>query len=177
MRILILSLLLTLVFTTTPFMDIWEEIDDAKCTVQSFTDVCLRVYQSVGKIEPNFAKNIKLTKDSGVKFTISAYVVPCIKVEAPKQAAEILAGVKNVTLKMLWVAVEGFWEQEQSKTHEFLTALMTELKKGGVNLGIQTDWMHWTRVMGHEHSAFAEYPLWFVSHDRRPDGGFRPFGG
>ena len=176
MRVIILCLLVVCAFSATTFMDIWEEIDDINCTLKSYTDMVFRVYQSVGKVEPNFAKNVKYVKDSKANVSLSVYIVPCITCDVPKQVAEIAAAIKDIKLNMLWIVVQGSWNHNKNTNAAFLQSFIDEVKKLG-EVGIQTDSMSWTRNMGREHSNFSSLKLWFVLHDKRPDGGFMPFGG
>jgi len=160
---------------TSNFMDIWEEIDDANCTIKTYTDICLRVYQSTGKIEPNFAKNVAHLK--GLNVNLSAYVMPAITVDAATQVADVLAAIKGLKLKMLWVCVEGTWTSDRTQNHEILNKFITGFKAAGITPGIQTDDINWQRIMGRDRGDYATYKLWFIRQDKRPDGGFRPFGG
>lgn len=178
MRIFAILLLLAVAFAATvPFIDMWEEIDDADCHLKEVKHICLRVYQSVGKIEPNFAKNIVHLK--GKNATISAYMVPAQKVDVAKQVAEIIAAIKDVKLDYFWVAIEGRdWSQNREENAAFVTKLLAELSKSKLKIGIQTDLMSWFRIMGRGASGFSKYPLWHVRHDNNPeDPSFRPFGG
>ncbi len=177
MRTMIIALLVATAFAVTPFMDVWEELDNVTCTAQSFRDIVLRVYQSVGKVEPYFAKNVKAIKASKIAINISAYIVPCLTCDVDKQVAEILAAVKGVTLKKVWVCVEGTWNRERSVNVAFLTKYFAALSKSGITAGIQTEDRSWMRIMGRESSDFSKYALWFVRQDNNPNGGFRPFGG
>ncbi len=179
MRVLLLCILaISAVSAVTPFMDIWEEIDDAKCTLQSFTDIVLRVYKSTGAVEPNFAKNVKLLADTGLKYELSAYIAPCLTCEVATQAKEILAAIKGIALKMVWVSVEGRWNPDRQKNKQFLTELLAELTKGGVTAGIHTDMWSWQFIMGREVHDFADRKLWYTNHNGRQDSNdFRPFAG
>jgi len=176
MRVLILCLLVVCAFSLTPSMDIWEEIDDINCTLKSYTNMVFRVYQSVGKVEPNFAKNAKYVKDSKAVVSLSAYIVPCITCNITKQVEEIAAAIKDVKLVMLWIVVQGAWSHDRNVNVQFLQSFVDEVKKLG-EVGIQTDIMSWMRNMGRDHSNFSSLKLWYVLHDKRPDGGFMPFGG
>ena len=179
MRTLLLCILaVSAVWAVNPFMDIWEEIDDAKCTLDSFTDIVLRVYKNTGAVEPNFAKNVKLLADTGRKYELSAYIVPCHTCEVVKQVEEIAATIKGLTLKMLWVQVEGRWDVDPNKNKQFLLNLVAGLDKLGVVVGIHTDMWSWHNIMRRETHEFANRKLWYTNHNGRQDSNdFRPFGG
>ena len=162
---------------TVPFIDMWEEIDDADCHLKECKNICLRVYQGVGKVEPNFAKNIAHLKGKAVN--ISAYMTPSNKVTPEKQVAEVVAAIKNVTLTYFWVSVEGSdWSMNHEDNVNFLKKLLAELAKVKLVVGIQTDMMRWGRIMGRSTADFSKYPLWNIHQDNNPENTqFRPFGG
>lgn len=177
MKFLGFCFLFALTFAATPFIDMWEEIDDADCHLKEVKNICLRVYQGVGKIEPNFAKNIAHLKGKAVN--ISVYVTPSNKVTVEKQVAEITAAIKKITLTYIWVSVEGAdWSMNHEDNVAFLKKLLTEFAKLKIPVGVQTDMMRFTRIMGRQTTDFGKYPLWNIHLDNSPEPGqFRPFGG
>jgi hypothetical protein len=178
MRIFAFCLLLAIAFAATvPFIDMWEEIDDAECHLKICKNICLRVYQGIGKVEPNFAKNLAHLKGKAVN--ISAYMTPSNKVTAEKQVADIAAAIKNVTLTFFWVSVEGSdWSMNHEDNVAFLKKILAELAKLKLTIGIQTDMMRFGRIMGRSTTDFNKYPLWNIHQDNNPEPGqFRPYGG
>ena len=179
MRTLLLCILAIWgVSAVTPFMDIWEELDDAKCTLASFTDICLRVYKSTGIIEPYFAKNVKLLAETGLKYNLSVYIMPSYAIDAAVQVKAILEAIKGLTLSYVWVTVEGQWNTDREKNKKLLTDILAALKAGGITPGIQSDMWNWQSIMGRDCHDFASLKLWYTNHNgREDDRDFRPFGG
>ena len=178
MRIIVLVLLAVFAYSATvPFVDFWHEINSTECLAKEVKHVCLRVSARTGVIDPNFAKNVKHIADSGLKIDISAYIQPCVKCDIKKQTADVIAALKELKLKSLWITVEGEWGSDRVKNSKFLHEYIAALTAAGLHAGIQTDHIHWMRIMGREHSEFSHLLLWNINHDRKPDGGFTPFGG
>ena len=179
MRFLILCVLLVWTMAANvPFVDMWEEVRDAKCFAEGAKGVCLRVYTSIGKVDPNFNKT--MVKFKPYKINVTGYIMPSQKVDVKKQAADIIEVLKNYTMiKMLAVVVEGRdWNVDPLKNVQLLTTLIGELKKFKYTLCIQTEERAWDRIMD-RNSDFAALPLWWNQHDNEPEPGrrFRPFGG
>jgi len=179
MRVLILCVLLVWASAvTSPFIDMWELIKDAKCLTDTYKTIALRIYQTVGKIEPNFAKNIELLKEYRAKVYVGAYINPCFSCDAVKQAVEIATALKEVKIDMASIDVEGTWNNERAKNVAFLKTLTAELTKLGIKYAIITGERNWERIMGRDCNEFSTYPLWYINHDNDPElRRFRPFGG
>ena len=178
MRIIVLILLVALAYSATvPFIDFWYEINSTECLFKEVKHFCIRVSTRTGMIDPYFARNIKHINDSGLNIDISTYIHPCLRCDIKKQTAEVIAALKGIKLKSLWITVEGEWNIDRARNSKFLHEYLAELTAAGLSAGIQTDLMHWMRIMGREQYEFSHLPLWNNNHDKKPDGGFTPFGG
>eukprot|EP00829_Urostomides_striatus_P015920 TRINITY_DN5120_c0_g1_i4.p1 TRINITY_DN5120_c0_g1~~TRINITY_DN5120_c0_g1_i4.p1 ORF type:complete len:207 (-),score=48.31 TRINITY_DN5120_c0_g1_i4:104-724(-) len=178
MKILILCLFFASIFGgLIPFVDLWEEVKDPECMVETIKSFCFRVYQGIGRVEPNFVKNYNKMKD--MKVNITLYMIPSIKVEPKKQVGEIMAVLKDKkVLPVLSIVVEGKeWDKDPKKNVEFLKNLTAEFTKYKLYLAIQTEAGAWTRIMG-SSTEFSKLLLWWVKHDKDPEPTkFKPFGG
>jgi hypothetical protein len=180
MRVILLCILLVAVSAATvPFIDMWEEIKDVKCMAETYKVISLRVYQSIGKVEPNFAKNIEHLKPFLDKVYVGGYMMPCLTCPAEKQVTEIADAIKNTKIDMVSVSVEGRgWDRDRSKNIAFLKSIFEQYGKHGMKGAIITNERSWDEIMGRDCHEFSTIPLWYVRHDNDPENNrFRPFGG
>ena len=180
MRTLILFVFVALAFAaTTPFIDMWEEIKDAACLFKDNKLVNLRVMTDVGKVDPNFAKNLAIIKKNVTDVKVGAYMVPSPKHNATKQVEQIVHALKGTEIKMVSIDVEGHkWNKEPEKNVEFLKLLIAEFNKVNIKPAIMTKPNDWTRILGKTFEELSALPLWWVHHDKDPEAKkFKPFGG
>lgn len=167
---------------TSPFIDIYEEIKDPKCLTDHYKVFALRVYQSVGKLDPNFAKNFNKLKpflDNKQINQIGGYIAPCTKCDVVKQVSEIVLTLKNAKIDLASILVTGSeWDKDVTKNQAFLKAFVAEYTKSGIFFAIITDEFNWNRIMGKDYSEFKNNLLWYIRHDKDPENiNFKPFGG
>lgn len=180
MKAFLLLLVIGFAFGLTPFIDMWEEIDDVKCIYRNISYICFRVYQSSGKLDPHFPKNIKHIKDANLtdKITVAVYVAPAVTINATQQAEEVKKAIQGLKIAYIWIQVEGSNWGDHHKAQALLKELVSALQKIGPKVGIKTSHRDWMRIVGRSFHEFSSLPLWHVQNDGRPDDRhFRPFGG
>lgn len=179
MRFIILLALFASCIATTAFIDMWEVVKDAKCMVAEYKQIALRVYQSVGRVDPNFNKSVVALAPYRANLTLLAYIVPCIKCDVAKQVKEIAAAMTAAKIKdaALQITATG-WNTDHAKNVEFVRNFTTEWTKNSLKLSFMTDDRTWDTVMGRDCQEFGSYRLWIVRHDHNPENNrMRPFGG
>lgn len=178
MKVLIFCLLAALaVAKTVPFVDIKDQIKDAKCLKDSYSRVCVRGYMSIGRVDPYLVKNLAATKE--VSLTTDVYMLPCFYCANPEKQAEDLMAVLNAnTYNTLWVQVDGAWGMNQAKNQAFMRNLTASLKSKGARLGIFTFQPTWDRIFGKAFDEFSSLPLWYTRWNGDPAADdFVAFGG
>lgn len=85
----------------------------------------------------------------------------------------------NVTIDMIWLAVEGTWHNDTNLNTQFLRDLIAELNNTRVAYGIATSSSQWWNIIRHAaiFPADSSPPLWYSQCDREKSfNGFQPFG-
>eukprot|EP01022_Parablepharisma_sp_SALTPOND_P036335 TRINITY_DN986_c0_g1_i3.p1 TRINITY_DN986_c0_g1~~TRINITY_DN986_c0_g1_i3.p1 ORF type:complete len:183 (-),score=14.93 TRINITY_DN986_c0_g1_i3:200-748(-) len=150
-----------------PFVDLWSEVKDPQCLVAKYPRIALRIYQSIGRIDPLFVKNAWKLRDASHLESITGYINPCLKCDLRKQVEKINDKANEVGADShLTIVVSGSqWNLNCTAHKEFLKAYIATLAKYGISVSIQTSAAEWARIMGPETEDFKEYPLWYVYHD------------
>lgn len=180
MKVFIVFLLLALALAKTyPFIDISEKITDADCLTKAYQVIAMRAWQSVGKMDPNWAKNLEILQKYRDHIFLGGYVVPCSHCDPVKQVVEIAAAFKAAKIDTASISVMGDeWDEDKAKNKAFLKAFVTEYKKLGLYFAIITDEANWNRIMGAECNEYSATWLWWVHLDKDPESSkFKKFGG
>ncbi len=179
MKVIIFCLLAALaVAKTFSFVDIKEQITNAACLKQSYARVCVRGFQSIGRVDPYLEKNLKAL--SNVSLTADVYMLPCVYCNDPEaQAEKIMAVLKVNAYNTLWVQVEGAWGADQATNQVFIQMLIKALQSKGVKkVGIFTFQPTWDRIFGKAFDALSSLPLWYTRWNGDPEAkDFVAFGG
>lgn len=170
-------------FGILPTVDFNDELKDAKCFVDTYTYLVMRIYNGSSGVDTNFLKSVKNLKTFQWRAMIRAYIVPCPSCDAAKQAAEIGATINGSgywTMRSAVSVMGKEWSNNKAKNVVFLRKLLEELTKQTVwTPAIVTNEREWSRIMGSSVTEFSrENGLWYVKHDGIAERkGFKAFGG
>ena len=139
-----------------------------------------RVYQSVGRVDPNGAQTVKNAWAAGVAH-VDGYIFPCPK--CGNGYGQVQAAVQNLrnagaNIGMLWLDIEGsqYW-MDQASNRNFFASMVSGGQAAGVRLGVYTSASQWNPIMG-SYTGGSGFPLWYAHYDNSPSfNDFRSFGG
>eukprot|EP01031_Cornospumella_fuschlensis_P033516 gene33516-40550_t len=165
-----------------------------------FDFAIVRVYQSLGKPDPNGPSNIHDAWGAGFSH-VDGYIFPCYSCGNPKGQVDatidylsshgVMAtppdsmldqGINStlgVRYGMLWFDIEGpqYWSDSASHNVNFLQHMVDEAKARGVTVGIYASSSQWSAIMGGS-SQFHSLPLWYPHWDEgHTMSDFSSFGG
>ena len=80
---------------------------------------------------------------------------------------------------MVWIDVEIYnWTANLTANREFITKLVSQLKKRNAVIGVYTSERDWRHIVGLDWTNLHELPLWYSHFDNNPTfSDFLPFGG
>ena len=178
--ILVTVLLLAQAFAQYKQMiDISEEINDPECFTKDKDVIVLRAFDSVGRVDPNLAKNI--AKLANYTRELWVYMLPCYSCGNPqKQVQAVLDAIKNVRVDFVYIEVQGSkWDKDHAKNRGFVKAIADVIRPlSSKRAGIFTSQPHWKHIMGLDCSEFNDLHLWYEHADGSIEHkDFLPFGG
>lgn len=151
----------------------------------NLTFAIVRVFRSVGSVDPNAITTILEAQRAGVK--TSGYMFPAPKSQSSgaQQVRTAIAALNasNVDIDTLWFDVEqaSYWRGSSSANAQFFESMVGEATKMGLNWGLYCNLVQWTAIFG-AHYTFkgnsALVPVWYPHYDGNPSfSDFKPFGG
>ena len=114
----------------------------------------VRMYQSVGRVDPNGAATIRNAIAAGVPY-VHSYIFPCVKCGNPgKQVLDAVNAIKSSGIDLsssnssttLWLDVERLsWYSNTSQNQAFIKGMVDEISKlpSGIKLGVYTNYYNW----------------------------------
>ena len=80
-----------------------------------------------------------------------------------------MAHIKGKKYGMIWVDIEILkWSSNHESNREFISAMVNELVKLGINVGIYTNKHNWESICGVDWNGVSKHALWYAHYDNNP---------
>eukprot|EP01103_Thecamoeba_quadrilineata_P011975 TRINITY_DN297_c0_g1_i2.p1 TRINITY_DN297_c0_g1~~TRINITY_DN297_c0_g1_i2.p1 ORF type:complete len:220 (-),score=28.46 TRINITY_DN297_c0_g1_i2:88-747(-) len=156
---------------------------DFACLVKNgYTYAIIRCWCSYGGSDPNCPTSIKNAWAAKMSH-VDAYMFPCAGQSAATQVQDLVNYLKGSKYGQIWFDIEnnpssGCGWGSASDNCNYMSELISEAVKLGVNPGVYASEYMWGHIMGSGCTVASKYALWYADYDNSPSfGGFAPFGG
>jgi hypothetical protein len=151
---------------------------------ENLTFAIVRVYESVGHVDPNAVATLKAANDAGVK--TSGYIFPCARCSNANGTAQVIETIDHLRsngapFSMLWFDVEEakYWHADTAFNFNFFKEMIRGAELKQVTWGIYCDVVQWQAVMGsHVMSGTSNIAVWYPHYNGVPSmSDFKAFAG